>query len=137
MEFFPFINFTFISQKWKNESSPIELVTRSEFFWTCGCGQKSPMNQGLSFRASVFSVRKFSWDWLISFFETQHGIRGPCVVRDRAGFFFFLIFVPKMGKMGQKWAKDEVYWIYWKIQSLIFSEFGLYRTFILFAVFLQ
>ena len=34
-----------------------------------------------------------------------------------------------MGKMGQ----NRVFWIYWKIQSIIFSEFGLQRNFILFA----
>ena len=34
-------------------------------YWTPGCSRKGPMNQGLSFR---LSVRKFSWDWLVSFF---------------------------------------------------------------------
>ena len=31
-EFFSFINFTFLTQKWENESFTIELVTRSEIF---------------------------------------------------------------------------------------------------------
>ena len=56
-------------------------------------------------RPSVFPSfrRKFSWDWLIIFSETQHSVRGPClVVRDRAGFFLKNLFAPKMGKMGQK-----------------------------------
>ena len=52
-----------------------------------------------SFHPSNF-VRKFSRDWLISlFFETQHGVRAPCVlVRDRARFFEKNIF-------SQKWEK--------------------------------
>ena len=38
-------------------------------FWTVGPGQKGPMNWGLSVLPSFPpSVRKFSWDWFISFF---------------------------------------------------------------------
>ena len=36
-----------------------------------------------------------------------------------------------------KWAKSTVFWIYLKIESLIFSEFGLWRNFIIFTVFLH
>ena len=36
-----------------------------------------------------------------------------------------------------KWAKKRVFWICWKIWALIFSEFSLYRTFILIIVFLH
>ena len=40
----------------------------------------------------------------------------------------------------QKWGKctkNRVFWIYWKIESLGFSEFSLWRNFIIFAVFLH
>ena len=59
-----------------------------------------PLNQDLSTLPSVFpSVRKFSWDWLISyFFKTQHGVRGLCgVVCDRAKFLEKKFFAPKIG----------------------------------------
>ena len=37
------------------------------------------------------------------FSETQHVVRGPCVVvRDRGGFFRKNIFAQKMPKMGKK-----------------------------------
>ena len=37
------------------------------------------------------------------FSETQHGVRGPClVVRDRAGFFLKKSFCPKNGENGPK-----------------------------------
>ena len=42
-----------------------------------------------------------------------------------------------MENMGQKWVKDRVFWIYWKIWSIYFSEFGLWRNFIITAVFLH
>ena len=42
-----------------------------------------------------------------------------------------------MGKMDKKWTKNTVFWIYWKIWLLIFSEFGLWRNLIIFAVFLH
>ena len=40
---------------------------------------------------------------------------------------------PKWGK----WVQKRVFWICWKIWALIFSEFSLYRTFILIIVFLH
>ena len=43
------------------------------------------------------SLRKFSLDWLISFFETQHDVSGPCAVRGRARFFEKNLFARKMG----------------------------------------
>ena len=40
------------------------------------------------------------------FSETQHGVRGPCVVvRERARMFEKHFFAQNMGKMGQKSAK--------------------------------
>ena len=37
-------------------------------------------------------------------------------------------FAPKIGKMGQKWAKNRVFRIHWKIWSLIFTEVVLYEN---------
>ena len=68
------------------------------------------MNWGLSsFRPEVFLGIG-----LLFFSETQHGIRGLCVVRDRAGFVKKK-FVPKIGEMGQKWTKNRFFWTYQKI----------------------
>ena len=47
------------------------------------------------------------------FSETQRGVRDPCVVvRGGARFFEKNLFAQKMGKMGQKWAKNMVFKIY-------------------------
>ena len=57
------------------------------------------MNQCLSvlLSGSFFTIGS------LVFSETQHSVRGPCVVvGDRAGFFEKIFFAPKMGKMGQK-----------------------------------
>ena len=35
------------------------------------------------------------------------------------------LFCPKIWKKGPKWAKTRVFSIYWKIWSLIFTEFDL------------
>ena len=40
-----------------------------------------------------------------------------------ADFPEHFFFAPKIGKMDQKKAKNRVFWIYWKISSLIFTEF--------------
>ena len=54
-------------------------------------------------RPSVFPSGSFLGIGSLVFSETQHGVRGPClVVRDRARFFRKNLFAPKMGKMGQK-----------------------------------
>ena len=87
--------------------------------WTPGRGWKGHLNQGL-FILPIFcpSVRKFSRDWLISFFsETQHGVREPCVTESD---FLKKIIFSKNEEMCQKWAKNRVFKIYWKIQLLIF-----------------
>ena len=34
-------------------------------------------------------------------------------------------FAPKIGKMVQKWAQNRVFWIYWKLLSLVCTEFVL------------
>ena len=56
-----------------------------------------------AFRPSVFLSRCFLGIGSLVFSETQHGIRGPCVVvRDRARFFENKFFSQKWGK----WAKN-------------------------------
>ena len=69
-------------------------------FWT-----PRPWPEGSYELGSVHpSVRKFSWDWLNSFSETQHDVRGPRgVVRVRAGFLGKAIFLPP------KWGKNRVF----------------------------
>ena len=60
------------------------------------------------------------------FSEIWHGTRNSYeVVRDRAGFSGKIFFCPKIGKKCPKWAKNRVFAIYWKIWSLIFTEFDL------------
>ena len=75
-------------------------------FWTVGPGQKCPMNWGLSvlpsFPPSLLLSGSFLGIGSLVFSETQHDVRGPCVVRDRVAFFEKNIFSQKMGKMGQK-----------------------------------
>ena len=61
-------------------------------------------------------------------------------MRDRARFSgkkSFFLSKKWVGEMGQKWSKNRVFWIYWKIWSLMFPEFDLYWNFILFAIFLH
>ena len=63
------------------------------------------MNSGLF----VLPSRIFLGIGSLFFSETQHGVRGPCVVvRDRARFFEKNIFAPTMGKMDQL-AKTRVF----------------------------
>ena len=64
---------------------------------------KGPMNQGLSVSPSIplyICSSSFLGIGALVFSETQHGVRGQCVVlHDRGGFFdFFAI----NGGMGQK-----------------------------------
>ena len=49
-----------------------------------------------SFCPSVLPSESFLGIGSLVFSETQHGVRGQCVVRDRAGFFF---------NLSQKWGK--------------------------------
>ena len=64
------------------------------------------------------------------FFRFLHGARNPYEVVWQPDF-------PEIRENGPKMAKSMVFWIYWKIFSLIFSEFVLQWIFILFAVFLH
>ena len=42
-------------------------------------------------------IQTFYWNWLISFFYIQHGVKGPYgVMHDRACFFENSIFATKM-----------------------------------------
>ena len=53
-----------------------------------------------------------------------HGARNPYeVVCDTARISRKFFFAPNIRKMGQKWAR--VFWIYWKVLSVIFTEFVL------------
>ena len=63
----------------------------------------------LSFRPSVLLSGSFLGIDSLIFSETQHGVRGPCVVvHDRVGFVKKNFFCPKNGenglKTGQKWG---------------------------------
>ena len=66
---------------------------------------------------SVFSSFCLSGDflgiaWLV-FSKFWHGARNPYeIVCDRAGFSSKNFFALKVGKMGHKWAKNRVFWIY-------------------------
>ena len=63
------------------------------------------------------SVWKVSWNWLISFF-LNFGIEAPFgFVHDSRIFW--------KKNLPPKWAENRIFWIYEKIWSLIFSEFGL------------
>ena len=66
----------------------------------------------LSFRPEVFLELTDQF-----FYETQHGVRGLCVVVRESRIF--------LKNLSQKWVKNRGFLIYWKIQSLIVSEFGL------------
>ena len=56
-----------------------------------------------SFSLSTLLSGSFLGIGLLVFSETQHGVRGPClVVRDRAGFFLKKSFCPKNGENGPK-----------------------------------
>ena len=59
-----------------------------------------------SVRPSVLSYGSFLGIGSLVFSETQNGVRHPCVVRDRTGFFGKNLFDPKMGNISQKWAKN-------------------------------
>ena len=48
---------------------------------------------------------------------------GPCgVMHERAGIFEKNIFVPKMGKMDQKWARITVFLNLLEILDIVFCE---------------
>jgi len=46
------------------------------------------------------------------------------------GFLIKIHICPKMGKMGPKWPKNKVFWLFWKNLSLVFAGFSLEWKFI-------
>ena len=105
---------------------------------TSGWGRRGLMNLGLSicllfFRLSVFQSGSFLVIGSLVFSETQHGFRGPYgVVRDSQ------IFEENyLTKNGEKFPKIGFFEFIGKFSNYFFSEFGLQREFILYAVFLH
>ena len=91
-------------------------------FWSPGVSRKARMKQGLSFLPSFRLSGLFLGIVSLIFSKFWHGARVPCeVVRDRAGFSA-KIFWPQNWENG---SKTRFFLIYWKIWSLIFTEFDL------------
>ena len=118
----------FIKKVFLKTQNSQESTCARVYFWTPGRGRKGPMNQGLSVLPSESFLRIGS----LVFCETHHVFRGLCRVVGERFVFFEKIFLPQKW---EKWAKNRLFKIYWKIQSLIFSEFE--RRFILFDAFLH
>ena len=82
------------------------------------------MKQGLSVPSQSLlrpSVMAFSWNCVIIFLNFDMALEihmKLCITR--AEFSIKIFFALKIGKMDQKWSKNRVFWIYWKIWSLIF-----------------
>ena len=91
----------------------------------------------LSIFPSVLLSGRFRGIVSLVFSKFLHGTRNPYEIGMTEPDFSERFFAPKIGKMDHKWARNRVVWIYWKILSLIFTEFVLYWKFILFAVFLH
>ena len=91
------------------------------FCWTPGSSWKGP-----SILSSVLLSRCFLAIVLV-FSEFWRSGRNPYeVVHDWAGFCREKIFLPKnLGKWTKNEPKTGFLWIYWKIWSLIFTEFVL------------
>ena len=107
---------------------PLPFMFFSFFFWTTGGGRKGPMKQGLSILLSILpSVWTFSRIVSLVFSKFWHGARNPYeVVGDRARFSWKKIFLPqKLGKWTKNGPKTGFLRIYWKLLSLIFTEFVL------------
>ena len=89
------------------------------------------MNEGLSVHPSILPFGSFLGIGSLFFSETQHCVRGPCVVVcDRARFFERKV-CSKNGPM------IMCFEFIGKYSQLLFSEFGPERKLILFAVFLH
>ena len=69
----------------------------------------------LSFRPSICCVVFLKLLVLLKFW---HFAGNPYAWQSR--IFQKKLFVPKIGKVDRKWAKNRVLWIYWKIWSLVF-----------------
>ena len=96
-------------------------------FWTLGISQRGPIKQDLTVLLSFHTfVQVFSWNCIIIFFWIWAWCQKPiwsCAWQSR--IFWKNFCVPKFGKMDWKWAKNRVFWMYWKIWSLVFTEFVL------------
>ena len=86
---------------------------------------------------SVLLSKHFLGVVSLVFSQIWHGARNSYKVVHNRAFREKKIFCPKIGKKGPKWAKTRVFSIYWKIWSLIFTEFDLEWKFILLAAFLH
>ena len=76
------------------------MEAKSTSYWTPGCGWNYELG---SVHPSVLPSGSFLRIGSLVFSETQHGVRGQCiVVCDRTRFFEKNIFAQKIG---QKWAK--------------------------------
>ena len=87
-------------------------------YLTIGGSWKGPIKQGLLILLSAcLSVQAFSWKWMIVFSKFWHSVRNPYeVVCNRAGFLAKKYLPPPESL---KWAKNRIFWIYWKICSLV------------------
>ena len=75
---------------------------------------------------------------ILVFFLKLSMVVGPCgVMHERAGIFEKNIFVPKMGKMDQKWARITVFLNLLEILDIVFFEICSIRKVCKFAVFLH
>ena len=123
---FFFFNYSFWTFfLWFSCSFPLTNVFSLDFllsvaftFWTPGGSRKGLIK--LSVLLSFYPSFPLSGHFLeivsLIFSKFWHSGRIPCeVVRDRAGSFRKIFFAPKIGNMSPKWAKNRVFWIYWKI----------------------
>ena len=90
------------------------------------------MKEGLSFRLSIstlWSVRKFSQNWLTCFSESYYGVRNPyLVICDGGGFIFEKKKI--MSKIVEKDQKTKFLDFFKKIKSLVLSGIGVKRKFL-------
>ena len=69
-----------------------------------------------SFSLSIYL--RFSWNFTIGFFLNLGMVPETHMKLCMAELNF-----PEIGKMGPKMSQNRAFWIYWKILSLIFTEF--------------
>ena len=87
--------------------SPLKLL---------GCYHEGPERQNVSVLPFIFpSVCKFSWNWFIIFFKTQHAVSGPSIVICVSQIFW------KTSLSGKNDPKNRVFGLFKKIMSLVLS----------------
>ena len=79
----------------------------------------------LSFHPSVLLAKDFLGIVSLVFSKFWHDTRNLMKLCMTELDFPWKTFCPKIGKLYQRWAKNRVFSIYWKICSLIFTEFVL------------